>query len=222
MIDCNVIADLIPLYIDDTCSRESAELVEEHVKTCGDCSKLMERMRAEGIEPKKRAPLFESSRLIKSVRKSFLTVMLSLSVMLTCYCFHYFGFNYINYSPFFSLVFTVMYIAAWIVLTVYVKEIIPLIIVNLSFSSITFLYAAFRLILRILYLTDIITVGQYVKVVSDDIALAPIAYLISIPFWGVTTLTKSWEIRTCISAIVSLIVIIYSIISLKNWKKYRS
>ncbi len=222
MIDCNVIADLIPLYIDDTCSRESAELVEEHVKTCGDCSKLMERMRAEGIEPKKRAPLFESSRLIKSVRKSILTVMLSLSVMLTCYCFHYFGFNYINYSPFFSLVFTVMYIAAWIVLTVYVKEIIPLIIVNLSFSSITFLYAAFRLILRILYLTDIITVGQYVKVVSDDIALAPIAYLISIPFWGVTTLTKSWEIRTCISAIVSLIVIIYSIISLKNWKKYRS
>ncbi len=222
MIDCNVIADLIPLYIDDTCSRESAELVEEHVKTCGDCSKLMEKMRAEGIEPKKRAPLFESSRLIKSVRKSILTVMLSLSVMLTCYCFHYFGFNYINYSPFFSLVFTVMYIAAWMVLTVYVKEIIPLIIVNLSFSSITFLYAAFRLILRILYLTDIITVGQYVKVVSDDIALAPIAYLISIPFWGVTTLTKSWEIRTCISAIVSLIVIIYSIISLKNWKKYRS
>ncbi len=222
MIDCNVIADLIPLYIDDTCSRESAELVEEHIKTCGDCSKLMERMRAEGIEPKEKAPVFESSGLIKSVRKSILTVMLSLSVMLTCYCFHYFGFNYINYSPFFSLVFTVMYIAAWIVLTVYVKEIIPLIIVNLSFSSITFLYAAFRLILWILYLTDIITVGQYVKVVSDDIALAPIAYLISIPFWGVTTLTKSWEIRTCISAIVSLVVIIYSIISLKNWKKYRS
>ncbi len=222
MIDCNVIADLIPLYIDDTCSRESAELVEEHVKTCGDCSKLMERMRAEGIEPKKRAPLFESSRLIKSVRKSILTVMLSLSVMLTCYCFHYFGFNYINYSPFFSLVFTVMYIAAWMVLTVYVKEIIPLIIVNLSFSSITFLYAAFRLILWILYLTDIITVGQYVKVTYNNIALAPVPYLISVPFWGVTTLVKGWEIVTLVSAIVSLIVIIYSIISLKNWKKYRS
>ncbi len=222
MIDCNVIADLIPLYIDDTCSRESAELVEEHVKTCGDCSKLMERMRAEGIEPKKRAPVFESSRLIKSVRKSILTVMLSLSVMLTCYCFHYFGFNYINYSPFFSLVFTVMYIAAWMVLTVYVKEIIPLIIVNLSFGSITFLYAAFRLILRILYLTDIITVGQYVKVTYNNIALAPVPYLISVPFWGVTTLVKGWEIVTLVSAIVSLIVIIYSIISLKNWKKYRS
>lgn len=222
MIDCNVIADLIPLYIDETCSQESAELVEEHIKTCKDCSKLLERMRAEGIEPKKRAPVFESSRLFKSVRKSILIVMLSLGVMLTCYCFHYFGFSYLNYSPFFSFLFTAMYIAAWMILTVHVKDVIPLIIVNLSLSFITFLYAAFRLILRILYLTDIITVGQYVKVGVNNNALSPVFYLISVPFWGITSLVNEWEIVTLVSAIVSLAVVIYSIISLKNWKKYRS
>lgn len=52
MIDCNVIADLIPLYIDDTCSQESAELVEEHIKTCKDCTKLLETMCSDEIRLK--------------------------------------------------------------------------------------------------------------------------------------------------------------------------
>ena len=34
---CNVISDLIPLYVDDCCSEESSKLVKEHLEGCESC-----------------------------------------------------------------------------------------------------------------------------------------------------------------------------------------
>ena len=34
---CAVIKDLLPLYYDDVCSKESKVLVEEHIEGCEDC-----------------------------------------------------------------------------------------------------------------------------------------------------------------------------------------
>lgn len=36
-MDCNIIKDLIPLYKEGICSKESKELVEDHIKTCERC-----------------------------------------------------------------------------------------------------------------------------------------------------------------------------------------
>lgn len=44
-MNCNVIRDLLPLYIDDCCSKESAALLEEHLKSCPECGKVYEGMR---------------------------------------------------------------------------------------------------------------------------------------------------------------------------------
>lgn len=44
-MDCPIIKDLIPLYIDDCCSLESAQLVEKHVTDCPDCRAVWEAMR---------------------------------------------------------------------------------------------------------------------------------------------------------------------------------
>ena len=43
-MDCNVIKDLLPLYIDGCCSRESCLLIEEHLKTCPECEKARQSM----------------------------------------------------------------------------------------------------------------------------------------------------------------------------------
>lgn len=45
-MDCNVIQDLIPLYIDDCCSQESAQIVKEHLENCHSCKELYESMSA--------------------------------------------------------------------------------------------------------------------------------------------------------------------------------
>lgn len=44
-MDCNIVGDLLPLYIDVCCSEESAKAVEEHIKNCDACKKLLEDMR---------------------------------------------------------------------------------------------------------------------------------------------------------------------------------
>lgn len=40
-MECNVIQDLLPLYLDGCCSSESAKMVEEHTKSCALCGKTM-------------------------------------------------------------------------------------------------------------------------------------------------------------------------------------
>ena len=44
-MDCNVIMDLLPLYVDECCSEESARLVAEHLDTCASCRRIYDQMR---------------------------------------------------------------------------------------------------------------------------------------------------------------------------------
>ena len=46
-ITCNIIEDLLPLYVDDMVSEDSRQLVEEHLKTCPACRKMQEEMMRE-------------------------------------------------------------------------------------------------------------------------------------------------------------------------------
>ncbi|MBQ2848540.1 MAG: zf-HC2 domain-containing protein [Clostridia bacterium] len=43
-MNCNVIKDLIPLYIDDCCSQESGNEVKKHLESCCDCKAVFESM----------------------------------------------------------------------------------------------------------------------------------------------------------------------------------
>ena len=43
-MNCDVVKDLIQLYIDGCCSEESKIIVEEHIKSCNACKKLLEDM----------------------------------------------------------------------------------------------------------------------------------------------------------------------------------
>lgn len=45
MLKCEVIQDLLPLYLDDCCSGESKRLVEEHLKECPACRRMCENMK---------------------------------------------------------------------------------------------------------------------------------------------------------------------------------
>lgn len=44
-MNCEIIKDLIPLYIDECCSEESAALVKEHLESCAECKELYEDMK---------------------------------------------------------------------------------------------------------------------------------------------------------------------------------
>lgn len=50
-ISCNVIGDLLPLYVDGAVSEDTKKLVEEHLAECADCKKAAEDMRKELVLP---------------------------------------------------------------------------------------------------------------------------------------------------------------------------
>lgn len=45
-MECNIVKDLIPLYIDDCCSEESATIVKDHIENCTSCKGIFESMNA--------------------------------------------------------------------------------------------------------------------------------------------------------------------------------
>ena len=50
MMECDVVRDLLPLYVDDACSEKSRSMVEEHLQECAACSGILEQLRETEIE----------------------------------------------------------------------------------------------------------------------------------------------------------------------------
>lgn len=73
--DCEVVRDLLPLYIDGVCSVESMRLVEDHLRECGACRMEYERMTSKEGEP---APAPDASAVIKKTARE-MTVRAMLS-----------------------------------------------------------------------------------------------------------------------------------------------
>lgn len=46
-MNCKVIGDLLPLYLDGVCSDETTEMVEEHLNGCEECKKNLEYMKSD-------------------------------------------------------------------------------------------------------------------------------------------------------------------------------
>lgn len=46
-ISCEMVEDLLPLYLDDSCSKDSRIAVEEHLRACQDCSDKLSRMQSD-------------------------------------------------------------------------------------------------------------------------------------------------------------------------------
>lgn len=65
-ISCNVIQDIMPLYVDEIVSEDTKKLVEEHLKECEDCRKEMEKMRAKIILPNKKKSIRQKKNCFRN------------------------------------------------------------------------------------------------------------------------------------------------------------
>ena len=43
--ECNIIRDILPLYIEDMVSADTAAFVEEHLETCAECRANLENLK---------------------------------------------------------------------------------------------------------------------------------------------------------------------------------
>lgn len=66
--NCSLIKDLLPLYIDDLCSKESTEIIKNHLDICSFCRKEYEQLTN---QPEIKAINDDSTELIKGVGNMF-------------------------------------------------------------------------------------------------------------------------------------------------------
>ena len=45
-VTCEIVEDLLPLYVDNVCSEQSRRAVEEHLQECDKCRKLIDSTQA--------------------------------------------------------------------------------------------------------------------------------------------------------------------------------
>ena len=69
-IKCDVIRDLLPLYMDDLVSEETKRLVEEHLEQCEDCRKYLEELKTSEEQAVSREFAGELEPLRKIKRKA--------------------------------------------------------------------------------------------------------------------------------------------------------
>jgi hypothetical protein len=85
--ECDLVADLLPIYIDGKASEATKEFIEEHIKTCQDCKAMYEAMTADmpvsALEKSKRR--FKLNPVIKIMLGvlGYLVVVILLAVIVT-------------------------------------------------------------------------------------------------------------------------------------------
>lgn len=80
---CDVILDLLPLYVDGVCSEESSKFIEEHISECESCKKLLENMKVDFNISSKNNEFKEEANVIKKVKKKIWIerIVIALSVL---------------------------------------------------------------------------------------------------------------------------------------------
>lgn len=86
-LTCNVIRDLLPLYVENIASDDTRALVEEHINLCTDCKKQLEEMRMPNeLPPDTDATLLKKLKRklsMKKIQTVILSVMIVLVVVIT-------------------------------------------------------------------------------------------------------------------------------------------
>lgn len=86
-INCEVIQDLLPLYIDGCCSESSRNMVEEHLTNCQECKQIYLEMLGElplSTEPAQKQPDIQATTILsngfKKIRRRWIASLVAVAV----------------------------------------------------------------------------------------------------------------------------------------------
>lgn len=79
-LKCNIVRDLLPLYFDGLCSGETKSQLEEHMKHCGECSRLKQSLEADQPLPEGDGEWAESVTPLKKIRRKIRRKNVSIAV----------------------------------------------------------------------------------------------------------------------------------------------
>ena len=144
-IECYIVQDLLPLYIDHACSKQTTEDIEGHLQSCESCKKLYEEMSSD-ICSALQTPEFDSRKIFRHAKKSVLAIILALAAVISCFVINAGGAWMGGRADISNLIVTILYVIFWSVFSVRSRGYVPLIKVSFAISCITFVSAAAGLI----------------------------------------------------------------------------
>lgn len=83
-ITCEIIRDILPLYVDEAVSRDTKELVEEHLFTCEACREEAEMMKKTMVLPVHKNVRTLDQEILKKWRNKWLTKKVIIAVVSIC------------------------------------------------------------------------------------------------------------------------------------------
>lgn len=97
--ECEIIKDLLPNYIDKLTSRETNEFIEEHIKTCENCKKIYNTMKAEFYYTQEKEEIesinfFKKHKKKLNILRTLVVILLVISVGLSIYAAKVFRNNF--------------------------------------------------------------------------------------------------------------------------------
>ncbi|MBQ8508376.1 MAG: zf-HC2 domain-containing protein [Clostridia bacterium] len=198
---CDVIRDLLPLYVDGVCSDASRALVEAHLVECEDCRRLFEAM---GTQETLNEPVIDEKRLFRRAASRLLAIVAALAVIIACFAVNLGGAWMGGPATVGQFAATIGYIVFWGVFCWAVRRFRTLVKFSLIMSAISFVGALWALICR---LTD-----------SGWILDALLTALTSVPFYGLRWFL-GWDETYAAAAVISAVWLAVSIILLRRLKK---
>ncbi|WP_294787707.1 zf-HC2 domain-containing protein [uncultured Eubacterium sp.] len=100
-MSCNVIQDLMPLYIENMCSAESRELVEAHIAECEKCRQLFSDYTDDTIVKEVRQPEKEEQAFQQILHKVENKIMKRVTVIATAVISFIIAIGIISFAPLF-------------------------------------------------------------------------------------------------------------------------
>lgn len=190
--ECEIVQDLLPLYLDRVCSPASAALVEEHLASCEECRALRAAM-------ERKAPLpeaeWEGADLFHSLRRRIFAVFAALAVMIGCFCLNIGGAWEGGPAGKGHFAVTLVYLLFWGFFTMQARRYRPLTAIAFWVSLITLVSAA---------------AGVWWRMTETGGFLAPLLAVVSaVPFYGLRWVLD-WTAVYATAAAVSLAWLLYA------------
>lgn len=109
-VTCDVIQDLMPLYVDQMLSEDSCALIREHLEICETCKNHLEELKKESADlnytGNKMSVDMKSKEVLKQIRRSILKKRLmavgatAIAIMLLARIGYYFYAEHMTYIPY--------------------------------------------------------------------------------------------------------------------------
>ncbi len=80
-MNCNIIKDILPLYLDDVVSNDTREMVEEHLENCESCRKEKTLLEQKAALPANKEVQLAEARILKNLKKQIHLKKIAVSIV---------------------------------------------------------------------------------------------------------------------------------------------